>query len=317
MLSLSRRAQVAAALSRGAAGVSGEVLASQLGISRVAVSNHVAALRSLGYQIDSAPRTGYHLIASPDSCIPEEVGPLLGDPMWVSCEGGAEVGSTNDGAKQLARAGAPEGTLVVAGRQTGGRGRFDRTWVSPAGGAYASVVLRPPVVPSSVAPLSLVVALGAARALRSSGVDARVKWPNDLECEGRKLGGVLLEMAAEADRVEWLVVGIGINVADPGQERAAWVREQLPDSGIAEIAASVLDSVARAYREWLDGGFAPLRAEYESLLTLAGRTVAVRDAAGIVLGEGRVVGVDGGGALRLQAGSGEVAITSGEVTLRG
>lgn len=313
---LSRRAQVAAALTAAPSGVSGETLAGQLGISRVAVSNHVAALRALGYRIESAPRVGYRLAAAPDLCIPEEVAPLLTDRLWVACDGGAELPSTNDEAKRLARAGAPEGTVVVAARQTGGRGRFDRSWDSPTGGAYVSALLRPAVMPAAIAPLSLVVALGAARALRSLGVPAQLKWPNDLETAGRKLGGVLLEMAAEADRVEWLVAGIGVNVSDPKSGRAAWVREHARGSRVAQVAALVLDGVADAYQGWLRDGFGAMRGEYESLLTLCGSSVAVRDAAGGVVAEGVAVGINDQAALLVETADGLVAVNAGEVTLR-
>lgn len=317
MPALSRRAQVASALMFAGATVSGEALARDLGISRVAVSNHVAALRSLGYRIESAPRAGYRLIDAPDLCIPEEVGPRLRHDLWASCEGGVEVASTSDLAKGLARTGVTEGALVVASRQTAGRGRFDRAWESPRGGIYASAVLRPPAEPSAVASLSLVVALGAARALAAVGVPARVKWPNDLEAEGRKLGGVLLEMAAEADRVEWLVAGVGINVADPGRQDSAWVRQHAPGCRVAEVAARVLDSVAAAYREWVGGGFAPMRAEYESILTILRQGVAVRSATGSIVAEGLVKGVDATGALLVDTREGVVAVNAGEVTLRG
>lgn len=317
MLTMSRRTKVAAALAAaGATGISGEHLASELGISRVAVSKHVAALRALGFQIASAPRAGYRLEEEPDVCIPETVTPLLADPLWVACEGAAEMPSTNDEAKRLARTGASEGTLVVAARQSGGRGRFDRTWDSPAGGSYVSAVLRPSVSPAAIAPLSLVVALGAVRALRAIGVPAGLKWPNDLELDGRKLAGVLLEMAAEADRVEWLVAGIGVNVVDPGREQSAWVREAVPQVRVPQAAAAVLDGIAGAYRQWLETGFAPMRAEYDSLLTLSGRGVAVRDATGRVLAEGAVRGVDEAGALLVETAEGIVPVHAGEATLR-
>ena len=113
-MELTTRAAVAAALAEAAGrGVSGEALARELGVSRVAVGKHVAALRELGYAISAEPRVGYRLDSAPDRCIPETVAPQVHDPMWVRCEGGAETGSTNDDAKRLARAGAPAGTVSV------------------------------------------------------------------------------------------------------------------------------------------------------------------------------------------------------------
>jgi len=318
MIATSRRAEVASALHRaGSAGVSGEAIAASLGVSRVAVSKHIAALRELGYEIAAAPRTGYRLESAPDLCIPEEVARRLRDPLWVACEGGATTASTNDDAKRLARGGAAEGTAVVAASQTGGRGRLGREWVSPVGGAYVSCVLRPRLTPAEIAPLPLVAAVGAARALESFGVRVGLKWPNDLEVDGRKLGGILIEMTAEASRVEWVVVGCGVNVAPSGHERAASVREHAAGVPVAEVAAAVLDGIAGAYREFGDCGFAPLRAEYDRRATLTGRDVTVRDAAGALVAAGAVRGIAEDGAMLLEADGVTARISTGEVTLRG
>lgn len=318
MLTLSTRAAVASALvTAGPGGISGEAVAAALGISRVAVSKHVASLRGLGYEVRSAPRVGYVLLHAPDACIPEEVGPRLRDPLWVMCEGATDIGSTNDEAKRLARAGAAEGTAVVAARQSGGRGRLGRVWESPAGGAYVSCVLRPPLAPAQMAPLSLALALGAARALELLGVDVTLKWPNDLESCGRKLGGLLLEMAAEADRTEWVVAGCGVNVSEPGFPGSAWVREAVTDVSVATVAAAVLDGMADAYRAFVRDGFGALRGEYEARSSLKERAVTVRDATGAIVTEGAVRGVAEDGALLLDGPGATVRVSAGEVTLRG
>lgn len=316
MQTISRRAAIAAALARAkGSAVSGQALASELGVSRVAVGKHVAALRALGYEIEGTPHAGYRLVLAPDACIPEEVAPRLTHPLWVSCEGAAVMPSTNDAAKSLAQAGAPQGTLVVAGGQTGGRGRFGRAWSSPAGGMYASFVLRPALPPAAVAPLSLAVALGVARALEALGVPARLKWPNDVHADGRKLGGILLEMAAEAERVEWIVAGIGVNVDDPSQEGSSWAREFV-DVRCPDIAAAVLDGVAAAYEEYVTSGFGGLRGEYVERLTLLGSGVCVSDALGSSVVEGVAAGVSEDGALLVDTPTGRVAVNAGEVTLR-
>lgn len=317
MLTLPTKSAVAAALAEaGAGGLSGESLAASLGISRAAVNRHMATLRDLGYQISSAPRAGYRLLAAPDACIPEEVVPRLHHELWRRCEGAAEMPSTNDEAKRLARQGAEEGTLVLAGRQAQGRGRFGREWSSPPGGVYASFVLRPAGPPAHVAPLPLVVALGAARALESIGAPVSLKWPNDLEIDGRKLGGILLEMAAEADRVEWLVVGIGVNVTGPVSELTAWVRQHAPGALVADVAASVLDGAAAACADFAAHGFAPLLAEYESRLRLIGQDVAVRDLGGTVVAQGVARGVGEDGALLLERDGLLQPVHAGEVTLQ-
>ena len=325
-----RDAILAALREAGAAGVSGEALAGRLGVSRVAVGKHVKVLRDAGYDIVAELGAGYRLVSAPDTPLPAEVRTALQSGFWVRLEGGGETASTNDDARALARGGAAEGTVVLASRQTAGRGRLGRTWTSPQGGAYLSAVLRPAVAPSEVAPLSLVVGLGLARGLELLGVDARLKWPNDVQLSGRKLAGVLLEMAAEADRVDWVVAGIGLNVrppadaADAGNRgdagdagRVAYLSDAVPGVLIAEAAAAVLDGVASAYTEWVTGGFAPLRDEYDARSVLTGCSVVVSDLSGTVRASGDVVGVDEGGRLLLAGTDGVHAVAAGEVTLRG
>jgi len=311
-----RRADVASAL-RGASGraLSGEALARDLGISRTAVAKHVASLRSLGYAIEAAPGVGYWLVSAPDACIPEEVWPRLGDLLWVECTGGPQTRSTNDDAKRLAQAGAGEGTIVIAGRQSGGRGRFGRTWASPEGGVYASVVLRPPLAPSELAPVALVVAVGVARGLAGLGCEVGLKWPNDVLLGGRKLAGILVETAAEVDCVEWVVAGIGVNVAGAAYADGACVRDAVPEAAIADVAAAVLDAVAGAYRVFCSGGFAAVREEYLALGTLWGRQVLVHDSLGRRVADGVAQGVDDAGALLISGDSGTLAVMAGEVTL--
>jgi BirA family biotin operon repressor/biotin-[acetyl-CoA-carboxylase] ligase len=316
-----REAVLAALREAGEAGVSGELLATRLGVSRVAVGKHVASLRLTGYEIAAEPGVGYRLAAVPDAPLPAEIAPLLSDASWMALTGGGETTSTNDDARGLAQAGALEGTVVLASSQAAGRGRLGRTWDSPGGGAYFSVVLRPQVVPADVAPLALVIGLGIARGLRDGfGVEVGLKWPNDVFLGGGKLAGILLEMAAETDRVDWVVAGVGLNVHRPrGTRRGdgpAFLEDVVSVVRVAEATAAALEGIAAAYAEWLRGGFSAMREEYEARSTLIGDEVAVRDAAGAVKGSGTVVGVDDEGRLLVEGPSGVQAVFSGEVTLR-
>lgn len=307
-----------ALLDSGAAGLSGETLARELGVSRVAVGKHVAALREQGYVIEASPAVGYRLVEIPDLALPLEIARRVSDPFWSRFEGGMVTVSTNEDARGLARAGAAEGTVVVAARQTGGRGRLGRTWVSPEGGAYVSVVLRPCVAPAELGALALVVGLGIARGLEPLGVRPRLKWPNDLLMGGGKLAGVLLEMAAEGDRVEWVVAGFGVNVrrSPDAPSGAAYVDDMVPGVGVARVAAAALDGVASSYLEWRTTGFAALLDAYEERSALNGERVVVRDATGVTRAEGTVEGVDREGRLLVRSGESIVPVASGEVTLR-
>ena len=314
-----RRILVLDALRTTPSGVSGEQLAGELGVSRVAVRKHVAALRDLGYGIEARPGEGYRLLSSPDTPIPLEVRPLLHGPFVTRIEGGGTTGSTNDDARDLAIAGAREGTVVLAREQTGGRGRMGREWSSPDGGVYASVVLRPEVELPDAVVLPLVVGLGMARALDRFGVSALLKWPNDLLAhDGRKLAGVLLEGLSEGWRVTWVVAGVGVNVRETPAGVGAVSVDELAGRHVplAEIAAAVLDGVGDAYEAWKADGFEPLRGAYGARAWLTGRDVTVSDAGGRVIASGAALGIDAQGRLLVGDAGGVVPISSGEVTLR-
>lgn len=318
---MSRRDDVLAALrAAGEEGVSGEVLARQLDVSRVAVSKHVRALRDLGYEIDGEPGRGYVLLGVPGLLLPAEVELLLESKLWTRLAGGPETGSTNDDCKQLARAGADEGTVVLAGRQTAGRGRLGRTWESPGGGAYLSALLRPGLSIAELAPLPLATGIAIARALSALGATGvGLKWPNDVWLSGRKVAGVLIEISAESDRVEWVVAGVGVNVAREAgaREDAAYVCDFVPDATPASVAAGVLGELESVYAQFRVEGFGPLAGEYGSRSVLAGRDVRVSNAAGRAIAAGRVSGIDDIGRLVVQTPHGTVAVAAGDVTLAG
>lgn len=302
----------------GAAGVSGESLARMLGVSRVAVGKHVATLRELGYEISAERGSGYRLDAIPDVPLPAEVRRLVRNPFWNRFEGGIETGSTNDDARELAVAGTEEGAVVLAAVQHAGRGRLGRQWESPQGGAYISVLLRPPVAPAEAGSLGLAIAVGVARGLESLGVCPSVKWPNDLRLAEGKLAGVLLEMSAESDQVTWIVAGIGLNVTRPARsaEGAAYLSDLVPDIGSARAAAAALDGVAAEYAVWLDQGFEGVRDAFIERSALTGQQVVVSDMLGNVRAQGVAEGVDDEGRLLVRGRSGVEAVAAGEVTLR-
>ncbi len=318
-----RRLAILGALKAAPEGLSGEDLAASLGISRVAVRKHVLALRADGYAIDARAGSGYRLRGTPDAPLPAEVSPLLTSEMWVRLEGGGATGSTNDDCRALAASGAPEGTVVLASEQTGGRGRLGRGWVSPEGGVYLTALFRPTFGPNRAMAMSPAVGLGVALGLERLGVRVSVKWPNDVLLTGRdgrtgKVAGVLLESATEGEGLKWVIAGIGVNVRRPADSfpEASYLADEMGDTGLAEVAAVVLDGVAAAYASLVSGGFGGLLPLYGERDALRAREVCVRDAAGTVLAAGTVAGVDETGRLVVQAPDGERSVASGEVTLR-
>lgn len=200
------RYSVLAALRIHDSDVSGGTLGRQLGISRVAVWKQVQELRKQGYEIASSAK-GYRLESAPDALLPGEF------PGWESRVHHVDtIDSTMRLARALARRGAENGTLVLAERQTVGRGRLDRSWVSPAGGIYMTLVTRPAVAPALAPRIGLMASVAVAAAVESlCGLPARVKWPNDVLISDRKVCGILAEMEAECDAVHYVNVGIGLN----------------------------------------------------------------------------------------------------------
>jgi BirA family biotin operon repressor/biotin-[acetyl-CoA-carboxylase] ligase len=304
--------------------VSGEAISDKLGLTRAAVWKHVEALRAQGYRIDAIPARGYRLTGVPDRLTPLEIRPLLNThDLGQVLHWYEELGSTNDRAKELAEEGAEHGEVVVAEAQTAGRGRRGRSWASPARkNLYFSVVLRPDLPPARAPEITLVASVALCEALRQAGVDTRIKWPNDLLTpSGRKIAGVLTELAADPDRVQWIVLGVGVNVNARAEDFPVDVRGEatsvLLERGQAAPRALFAAACFTALEDWLDrhaeGGFDPIRDEWRARSATLGREVSVR------LDDREIVGtaedLDDSGALLVRTPAGLQRIFSGEVRL--
>ena len=303
--------------------VSGEAISDKLGLSRAAVWKHVNALRGQGYRIDAVPARGYRLVEIPDRLGELELRPLLNThDVGQVLHWFAEVGSTNDVAKQLADEGAAHGEVVVAETQTAGRGRRGRGWVSPPGrNVYLSVVLRPELPPARAPELTLLASVAVCQAVRQAGVSAAIKWPNDLLVSGRKLAGVLTEMAAELDQVQWVVLGLGINVNSREEDFPEEVRPLATSLALQRgepvPRALFVAALLTALEEWLDRhaaeGFEPVRAAWRAMSDTLGREVRVRTGEGDL--EGVATDVDGSGALLVRDGERVHRILAGDVEI--
>jgi BirA family biotin operon repressor/biotin-[acetyl-CoA-carboxylase] ligase len=229
------------------------------------------------------------------------------------------VGSSNDEAKTLARAGAAAGTLVWADLQTAGRGRRGRVWTSPPGNLYFSLVLRPDSPSSRIAQLSFVAALGLGEALgelAGPGFDWRCKWPNDLLVNGKKLAGILLESETGAGgRIDFVVIGIGVNLmtAPSGTEYPATslAAERIACVSPAELLAAFVRHFDLGLARWQASGFAPVREDWLKRAAGLGRPIRVRLERMTLTG--RFLDLDGDGALVLDAADGRRKIAAGEV----
>lgn len=290
--------------------LSGTELAQALGVSRAAVHKRIEKLRASGERIIGTQRVGYRWTGSADSWTPSAL-----RRGWVTdVVSFATVGSTQDEAKNRAAGGAPEGTLVVADRQTAGRGRWDRVWVSPRGGLWYSLILRPAIAPDRCPALTLVAALDWVRVLRRRGLDARVKWPNDVWVGEKKVAGILTEMSAETDRIHWVVMGVGVNVNNrpPAAVEAASVSQWIGPVSRQDLLSDWLARFARSYRRFVRSGFGPFQGDYNRWSLLQGRRIRLE---GTVAMEGQVLGVDGFGRLRLKTARGVQTCVGGEVTV--
>ncbi|MFC6733126.1 MULTISPECIES: biotin--[acetyl-CoA-carboxylase] ligase [unclassified Haladaptatus] len=299
------RARVLAALAAGP--VSGPELAASLDISRAAVWKHVEGLRDAGFTIESGDE-GY-IIAD----VPEYGGPAVeyGLEAPYTIEYHDSIDSTNRRARDLAKDGA-ENVVVLSDEQVGGRGRLNREWVAPAGGIWMSVVIRPDL-PAAHAPLlTLGAAVAVTRAAREAGVEAVIKWPNDVlvttDDGEKKLCGILTEMSGEADRVSWVVVGIGVN--------ANLTRDQIPETGTSllvergEVNRRVfVQRVLEEFHDLVSESDDILSAWREYAHTL-GQRVRVETPNGDVVG--KAVDVEFPGTLCIETDEGLVRVSSGD-----
>lgn len=193
--------------------VSGEEMSRRLGITRAAFWKKIKALRERGYVIEGSTAKGYRLIKTPEFSV-EELKILVRGDFGKEIIFHESLDSTNTLAMELAEKGVSHGTVVIADRQLKGKGRLGRTWFSlPKGNIYMSVIVRPEIEPRDATLLTIMSAISCARAIRSStGIEVKIKWPNDLMVSERKLGGILTEMKSDQDRIIFAVIGIGINV---------------------------------------------------------------------------------------------------------
>lgn len=240
--------------------VSGTKIADEISSSRSEVWRLIQQLRSLGVDVAGHPATGYQLRSVPDLLLPEILRPLLrGSIFDKHLHHFYKIGSTNTAAMAAAAEGAPEGTVFLAEEQTAGRGRAANSWQSPRStGIYCSVVLRPTMPPSDVLALSLASGLAVHAAIQQvdSRMDPDLKWPNDVLIGSKKVCGILTEMNAEATRVRYIVVGIGINVNQasfPKELQATSLRLVTGSEwSRVELVAALLKSLDREYRQLVE-----------------------------------------------------------------
>lgn len=306
--------------------VSGQQLCEHFGVSRTAVWKVIRQLKEEGYEIEAVKNKGYHIREIPDVITSEEVISRL-HTKWMgqNCLYLDRVDSTNNYAKRIAEEGAADGTLVMADEQTGGKGRRGRSWETPRGTNIAmTLLLRPRIQPEHASRLTLLMAMAVAQGIRSvTGLDAGIKWPNDVVVHGKKVCGILTEMSAEVDYINYVVIGTGINVNQesfPEEIRhiAGSLCVELGEKiSRAELAASIMEALERIYEIFLrTEDLSELYKEYNEICVNRGHAIRVLEPKQEY--NGTTDGINENGELVVQKENGEtVCVYAGEVSVRG
>lgn len=327
---MSRKTVLALLRAQGGEFLSGEEISGRLGLSRTAVWKAVDALRREGYEIEARAGLGYRLTGTPDALTEPEIRSFLEETAVVGRELQCfdEIDSTNNYAKRIALSGAPDGTVIVADCQTAGRGRMDRSFQSPKGkGIYLTALLRPELPPERLLPVTALAGVAVCAAVeRVCGVRPGLKWPNDPVLGSRKLCGILTELSVEAEtgRVQYLVLGIGVNVLQTAEDFTPEVAEMATSLAMAlgrpvsrpALAAALIEELDRLYTALRAGDLSEYLAAYRRDCVNLGKAVQLISPAGRETVT--AVGIDGDFGLVVRGADGEErAVRSGEVSVRG
>jgi len=298
--------------------ISGETIAEQLSISRTAVWKQIKHLKQQGYEITATPRKGYLLKTIPDVPLEQEIQEGLKTAViGKHIQYLPSVPSTNDFLKHLAKQGEAEGTIIIAEEQTNARGRKNRYWSSPKEGLWFSILLRPRIPPQKAMLVTMIASIALTQAIhRGIGIKPQIKWPNDLLIQGKKVCGILTELSAEMDQIEYMIIGIGLNVNNTIPKALQSSSTSLKQSAHRHVSRVMLmQAICIAFDEWyeqLNKGFEDrIRSKWLSFSQIKGKTVEIdREHTTI---KGMVKGIDPQGALIIESEKGIQHILTGDV----
>lgn len=305
--------------------ISGQELAKRAGISRSAVWKQIRELRRFGYSVESRHGVGYRLAGRTDLPVPWELARVLNTSFVGRKVVFREiVDSTQNLALSLADKPDSHGTVVIAEQQKSGRGRQKRKWLSPKGGIWLSVVLKPQIPISRTTLLSFVAALAVCDAIKSTGLDARLKWPNDVMISGRKVAGILLDVSAEVDEINYVVIGVGINSNIDAQAISACL-DGMKITSISddlghpinrlELTRALLENLEHYYLEMERRGSDAIVQQWKKNSDMLGRKVTVMQNNKKTV-QGIAADVNDDGSLLLRTDSGDINIASGDISVR-
>ncbi len=304
--------------------VSGQALGQLAGISRSAVWKHIKTLQRAGYPIKSSPKLGYMLEGRPDSLLPQEIkSGLKTHTFGQSIEYLPEIDSTQKPAREKAAKGIPEGFLVIAENQHTGRGRQGRKWQSGPGNIAMSIVLRPPISPSQASHIPLLAGVATVKAIRKmTDLQPWLKWPNDILIQGKKMAGILVELSAEMDRINHLILGLGLNVNNDLTSFSTDIRDQSTSLSLEtgqsisrkDLVRKILKELEDHYYLYLEQGFSLVKSYWKELNNTLNHLIFVNW--GDASLEGIAEDINDYGALILRDRQGQAhTITAGDVSL--
>ncbi|MDR2436461.1 MAG: biotin--[acetyl-CoA-carboxylase] ligase [Endomicrobium sp.] len=300
--------------------ISGNAIGQVLGISRAAVHKQIKSLKEMGYKIKTSPK-GYSIANYKYLFNEYEIENKLKEPLKIckTLKYYKQLPSTQTTVKKLAEKKFYEGVVVIAEKQTNGYGRIKREWSSNVGGLWFSVLLKPAIRPDEVSKLALLLGIALNRVLKKYKVDTDIKWPNDVFVNSKKIAGILIDISAEQDRVNWVVAGVGININNKLPSKLTDISISLKDVlGIeldrAEFLAQVLTEFEYIYISFCNNGFEMFAQEYNCNIAYKNKNIVVDDGYNIMSGIN--LGIDTNGKLIIKAKTGLKKIISGTLRLK-
>ncbi|WP_240375562.1 biotin--[acetyl-CoA-carboxylase] ligase [Bacillus piscicola] len=304
--------------------ISGQEISNILGISRTAVWKHIEELRKNGYELEALPRKGYRLLRTPNLASADEIkAQLTTKRIGQNIVYKKAVASTQETAHEQARNGAPEGTIVVADEQLAGKGRLGRNWYSPPGsGLWSSLILRPDIPPHKAPQLTLLTAVAVVEGIREvTGLGSQIKWPNDILLHGKKTAGILTEMQSDPDRIQAVIIGVGMNVnqeAFPEELAETATSLRIEAGGTVYSRAELIAAMLKRFEHWYDhylmNGFPEIRERWEALTVTIGKEITATTLTKTI--KGYAEGITEDGVLILKKSDGTLEhIYSADITL--
>lgn len=289
--------------------LSGEKLSKTLDLSRAAVWKNIKKLQSMGYKIESKPKVGYRLHPNTSLLLPWEISDglqtdIIGRKIYYF----DIIDSTQNYALELSHKPHENGSVIIAKRQTSGRGRLNRKWVSPSGGIWLSILLRPNFEPSYASLFPMVTSLALAVAIEKTlKIKTELKWPNDLTINGKKVAGILIDASIESNKIDYLVIGVGINfkikpstisklINNQNYGVATLVKEDQKGNPV-ELVQQFLFELEQGYNMIVSNTIVEIRKEWIKRSSTIGKNVIVTTTSGVL--KGKAVGIDETGALLL------------------